>query len=227
MRASLSVGRVTRVMLWIVLALCAAHVIQALYFLAGDIEYIKMIDLDIEGNLPSIYSAFAIAFCSMLLFVIAIDQRRKRAEGRVQWMILAFIFLFLALDEAVSIHEELGDVFHAILETKGLLYFAWVIPYTVVALFLGFAFLKFVWRLPRGVRIQFIVAGVLFLTGAVGIEVVSAWEADRHGTTTPLYTILYTIEEFLEMIAIVIFANALLKFIGREIGTVAIEFRGA
>jgi hypothetical protein len=211
---------VTRVMLWIVGVLCAAHVIQALFYLTGDIEYIGMLDLDIEANLPSMYSAAAIAFCSVLIFLIAIDQRRKQARGRVQWMILGFIFLFLVLDEAAAIHEELGDLVQATLDTGGIFYFAWVSPYMLGVLVLGMAFLKFVWQLPGDTRFQFIVAGLLFLTGAVGVELIGSWEADRHGTDTALYTALYTVEEFLEMIAMVVFANALLKFIGREIGTV-------
>ena len=61
--------------------------------------------------------------------------------------------------------------------------------------------------------ILFIGAGVLFISGAVGIEVFSAREADLNGTDTLLYSILYTVEELCEMIGIVIFCYALLRYI--------------
>ena len=61
--------------------------------------------------------------------------------------------------------------------------------------------------------ILFICAGVIFITGAVGIEIISAQEADLHGTESVLYSVLYTIEELCEMLGIVIFCYALLRYI--------------
>jgi hypothetical protein len=57
---------------------------------------------------------------------------------------------------------------------------------------------------------------VLFVTGAMGIELISANEADLNGTDTILYSALYTAEELCEMISIVIFSYALMRYIENE-----------
>jgi len=79
--------------------------------------------------------------------------------------------------------------------------------------------------LPRQTMILFICAGVIFITGAVGIEIISAQEADLHGTESVLYSVLYTIEELCEMLGIVIFCYALLRYIEDECEQVQFHIR--
>ena len=51
----------------------------------------------------------------------------------------------------------------------------------------------------------FVGSGLLFVGGAVGVEIISAREADIHGSESVYYSVLYTIEELFEMIGIAIF----------------------
>ena len=72
---------------------------------------------------------------------------------------------------------------------------------------------RFFFALPRETMILFVVAGVVFITGAIGIEIISANEADVNATDTVYYSALYTIEELCEMLGIVIFCYGLLRYI--------------
>jgi hypothetical protein len=71
--------------------------------------------------------------------------------------------------------------------------------------------------------IRFIIAAILFVSAAMGLDMLSGREADMYGTRTITYCILYTLEELLEMVAVIIFIHALLDYIEAEIGTIQIH----
>jgi hypothetical protein len=175
-------------------------------------------DFGIEHNIPTMYSALAILLASALLALIA--RASDKQEG--YWIALSFIFLFLALDEATAIHESIGDYFENYIEATGLIYFMWVVPYGVAVLVIGLAFLRFVLSLPKQTRNRFILAGVIFITGAMGIEMPGAAVAEEYGTDTVLYSVLYTFEELFEMLGIVLFNFALLSYLTGQHGEVVI-----
>ncbi len=206
----------------VVVLLATMHIFQLIiYYEINDpkvFNFIKMVDFDYEGNLPSLYSSLAMIYCAALLCVIAIKHRRDGAAGQYHWVGLSVIFLLLGIDEGVGLHEEIGDLTENFVEVSGYLYFAWVIPYGIAFLVFCIAYLRFLIILPRKTAIQFVIAGVLYVTGALGIEVISAQEADAHGTKTVLYSTLYTIEELCEMFGVIVFAYALMRYIGDHIG---------
>src|SRR6185503_12879566 len=115
---------------------------------------------------------------------------------------LTVIFFFLGLDEGAAIHEELSDFLEQYMVAEGALYFLWVIPYGIASAVLALLYLRFVWQLPRITRTRFIVAGLLFLGGALGFEMLSAIAAERSGYDSVSYSVLYSIEEMLEMFGI-------------------------
>jgi hypothetical protein len=228
MEASINPKRTSAILLTIIAVLAALHIAQMIaYYVINDpnrFDFIELIDFDYEANLPSLYSMFAIILCSGVLFMIASGKRKTQQPYRFHWQLLAWIFLFLGLDEGASLHEDLGDTIEEFFTASGYLYFPWVIPYTGLAVLLALFYFRFLLHLPRPVMIRFIVAGGLFLTGALGLEMISANEADINGTTTITYSILYTIEELCEMIAIVVFLQTLLEYYSREFGALTIRF---
>jgi len=219
---SLNPRRVIVTMLVIIIVLAALHISQlVVYYQVGDpdkFDFIEMVDFDYEANLPSFYSSAAILFCAALLWLISAYKRKQRLPFRFHWLGLAIIFSLLGLDEAISIHEELGDLTEhfELFDAHGYLYFAWVVPYGIALTLFVLSYLKFVLALPGSTRLLFVVSGVLFVTGAMGIELISANEADLNGTDTILYSALYTAEELCEMIGIVIFSYALMRYIENE-----------
>ena len=211
----------------IVVLLTVLHGITQAMFLStlneDLLELTEYFDLDIEKNIPSLYSAFAI-LCSSLLFFCIASLEKKQQERRRYWLGLAAVFLFLSLDEAFALHEGLGDYTEelikstGILEATGLLYFPWIIPYSMLTSILGLLYFRFIFGLPRRIMLLMILSAIIFLTGAVGFDMVGGKEAELHGYYSNRYIVLYTIEEFLEMIGIVLLIYTLLAYIEQQHG---------
>lgn len=176
-----------------------------------------------EGNFPSLYSAFAIFFASVLLFIIA--KSTKGIKEYYYWVGLSFIFLFLSLDEWFSFHEKLAVPTRNLLSTSGIFTFAWIIPYGIVLLIFTFVYLRFLFYLPRKTKYLFVTAGVIYVGGALGMEMIGGMIKEMYGRQNLYYAIEYTIEESLEMIGIVIFIYALMEYIRKNISSVTLVIK--
>jgi sulfur relay (sulfurtransferase) DsrF/TusC family protein len=226
MEITLQPKKVALTFFWVVMALTLIHsTVLFFYYYLKDEEVFGLVDIfdfDIEGNVPTLYSTVALLFCSALLAIIARSKWKNDAGWRKSWLGLAAIFLYLAIDEGVGLHEYLSEIFEKFMQAEGLLYFLWVVPYGIATAFVGLIYLRFVLNLPKRTRALFVVAGVIFLTGAVGIEMLSAREVYRHSSYTITYGVLYTFEELFEMLGIVLFIYALLSYMVRETGRLSI-----
>lgn len=218
--------------LTIVILLTVLHSIAlTTFFLTDDqslLEITEYVDLDIEKNIPSFYSAFALFFCSLIFFCISWLEKNQ-GRMRCYWLGLATIFLFLSLDEAFIIHEGLGDYTEkhiktsGLLQATGLLYFPWVLPYMVLTSILGLLYFRFIFNLPRKTTILLVSSAIIFLTGAVFFDMLGGKEAELHGYYSITYTVLYTLEEFLEMIGVVLLIYTLLDYIKQKFGTLCLS----
>ncbi len=192
-----------------VILLTVLHSIaQAVLFSTGNQDLTNLaryVDLDIERNIPSFYSGFALFFSSLLFFCLSSLDKKQGRKCRY-WLGLAGVFLFLSLDETFVLHERLGDYTEeyikstGILEASGLLYF------------------RFIFRLPRKTTVLLILSAIIFLTGAAGFDMLGGREAELHGYYSITYTVLYTIEEFLEMSGVVLLIYTLLDYIEQRFG---------
>ncbi|MCI5219231.1 MAG: hypothetical protein D3914_08580 [Candidatus Electrothrix sp. LOE2] len=210
-----------------VVLLTVLHCIAQTVFFSTDnpdlLELTGYFDLDIENNIPSFYSAFAILLCSLLFFCIS-SLEKKQGRKRRYWLGLACVFLFLAFDEAFALHEGLGDLTEEylqrteILQVGGLLYFPWIIPYSLLTTILGLLYFHFILSLPRKTTVLLILSAIIFLTGAVFFDMLGGREAELNGYYSITYTVLYTIEEFLEMNGIVLLMYTLLDYIEQQYG---------
>ena len=68
--------------------------------------------------------------------------------------------------------------------TYGIFYFAWVIPATALLILLAIGFLPFFRSLPAETRRLFLVAGAIFLGGALGAEVIGVPTSQASGAAT-------------------------------------------
>ena len=176
-----------------------------------------------EGNFPSLYSAFSIFFASVLLYIIA--QSTKGMKEYYYWLGLSFIFLFLSLDEWFSLHEKLASPTRELLFTSGIFAFAWIIPYSVVLLIFTLVYLRFLFYLPKKTKYLFVTAGIIYVAGALGMEMVGGMIYEMYGRHNLYYAIEYTIEESLEMIGIVIFIYALMDYICKNVSYITLRIK--
>ncbi|XCN73873.1 MAG: peptidase M48 Ste24p [Candidatus Electrothrix aestuarii] len=183
----------------------------------------RYLDLDIEKNIPSFYSGFILFFSSFLFFCISLLDT-KQGKTRYYWLGLAAVFCFLSLDETFVLHERLGDYTEkhitssGILEVSGLLYFPWIIPYSILMAILGLLYFRFILRLPRKTTVLMILSAIIFLTGAAGLDMLGGKEAELNGYYSNTYVVLYTIEEFLEMSGVILLIYTLLDYIEQRFG---------
>lgn len=177
---------------------------------------IPLIDFNTEQNIPTLFSTILFIFSSISFLLLWYVQRDKEAKSWI-WLLFTVVFLFLACDEFCEIHENLSEPFHLLLGTKGLFYYAWVIPYGLAAfVILLFAFPLWV-KMPAKIKIYIALAAFLFLMGAIGMEMIGAQRYEMLGDQLDLGCgILATIEESLEMFGLVLLIYSLFALIEEE-----------
>jgi hypothetical protein len=139
-------------------------------------------------------------------------------------MALAAIFVFLAFDEAWSIHERLILPTRRALGTSGVFTFAWIIPYGIATLVILTPYVGFLRRLPRRTALELAAAGVTYLAGVIGIEMLGGRHADLYGERNAGYAVIVMLEETLELVGLVIFIHALLIHLRDMVGELRIGF---
>ena len=192
-------------------ALLAAHLITqvGIYGFGADKHWLDVLNMDRELNLPTLFSALLLLTSSALL------RRLSQAPGReaaADWILLSRIFVFLALDESLQIHEililpSLRHQVHPALAST------WVIPYGLIALGLLWRLRNFLRALPATTSKRFLRSGSVYVLGSLGMEMVGSF-AVRTGLIR-LHSIWYGaitgIEESLEMLGLILFVQALMQ----------------
>lgn len=166
--------------------------------------------LNAEGNLPSWYSSSSLLICAVLLALISFAS--GGTVYRLQWAGLSLAFLYLSVDEAVSIHEKASSLVGKFLPFEGFSNFAWVIVYAPLTVVFGLIYLGFARSLPAETKRLFVVAGTLYVAGALGMEAIGGLYASLYGELNVIYYLLTQIEEILEMLGVVVFFYALLLY---------------
>lgn len=170
----------------------------------------RLFNFDKERNVPTYYSTILLFTCCPLLYLHGVlsDVEQKT---RASWMTLALIFLFLSMDESIGIHERISKLIGENLVVSGYLYFAWVIPYGILVVAFLLYFFNFLKKLPTQTFYLFIGSGLLYVSGAIGMEMLGANEASTNSLKTIEYAIYMTIEESLEISGISLFIFALVR----------------
>jgi hypothetical protein len=184
--------------------------------LPGTHYYVEFFGVSAEGKLPTFYSGLTLLAVAALLALIWAHERRRHGPLRWYWAALSLIFVVLAMDELLSIHEATTELIRSRLHiADGWFYNAWVIPAVVVLAFLALTFFRFLVRLPARTRTLFVLAGAVFVSGAVGFEMIGGAYASVNGDDLG-YGVLASVEEVLEMSGIVVMLYALLDHLERQ-----------
>jgi len=184
---------------------------------------IALFDMDKEGNLPTFISSVLLLIASVLLFAQGLLDKKSGHGYVYYWFLLSFIFAFLSVDEFVSLHEKLTIIVREYLEVGGVLYFAWVVPYSLLLVIFMFAFSRFLFALPGKTRKLFVFSGLIYVGGAVLIESIGGYIAENYGRAGVLYAIEYTLEETMEMIGVSLFIYSILRHMAASFGKIAVS----
>lgn len=214
----------------IILTLLAAYsVTQFTVFYLPDYPFRDLLaqsfDLDSEVNIPAFYSMLSLLVCSILLGLIAYVKFIRGDRFVRQWVALAIIFLALAVDEIIQFHERMTEPVRSALDTSGFLHYAWVIPGAVFVLGCLLLFWHFLIALPVATRMLFFLAGIVFISGALGVESIGGYYAASHSKRDMIYSMIVSIEEGLEMLGVVIFIDALLMYISSAMRGLSLQIQ--
>ena len=197
-------------LLWsIVVGLVLIHIaLQAFHYFIQELPWLLRVifDVDEEESFSTWFSAVLLLICAVLLSLIAVSKKKLKETFVLHWYGLALGFCILSMDEVVGIHET----FNTITEV------AWTVPATWLTFLLLLIYWKFLVGLPAIARKQFLIAGVIYLSGGLLVEhladyYVEAYEMDNFG-----YNLLTAFEEFLEMAGVILFISALLNFLAAD-----------
>jgi len=159
----------------------------------------NLFNLNAENTVPAWFSSVLLLTVAIYAYLIAQQDTAHTRKHRRLWLLLAVLFVVLSMDETVSLHEMIGGIVakHGG-EGTGLLRFAWVVPGLAFCVLVGGLFIPFVRDLAPGVRGQVVAAGLIYVSGALGMEMIGGAVYSRSGHS-PLYSALTVLEETLEM----------------------------
>ncbi len=192
-------------------------------FVGDDIvrRFLKLFDVGNESSLPTWFSSVNLLLSSVLLFLIFSMARRCGDKLTKYWLALCILFLAFSIDEVAAIHERAGGLMRytgpifPVLATH-----SWILYGAIFSILVLLLFIPFLRRLPRRTALIFLLAGCVFVSGALGFEFVGAWMlyTDFAGRDDLIYNLRRLGEEGGEMYGIVIFNCALFDVLSdREI----------
>lgn len=209
---------------------CGAVSLVVLYYVAMQLgrtadpgpatrEFVQMFDLNAESNLPSWYSSFLWLIAAHFAF----DRRGETEEAvlRNGWLALAVGCILLSLDESAMLHERVG----ILLDSRGQSpIYDWMLVGIPLTLLAGLFFVRFLLRLPRDTSVRMVLAGMIFLSGAIGMESVGALLESGRMADFPVgltWRRIIAMEEFLEMSGVIFLIYTIQRFSRLETGPAA------
>jgi hypothetical protein len=173
---------------------------------------VDFFNMDIEANPPTLFSVFLLLLSAAILFIIFKVLYGKKKKNKFYWLGLSIFFIIIGIDESVSVHERISGLLEKWLNPSGIFYYGTVIIgllFIPIIIIFSIVFLK---SLPSKIRTWFIIAGTIYISGALGMEMIGGWYFEIHNYNF-IYQVISTIEEVLEMIGIIVFIKTLLQYL--------------
>jgi hypothetical protein len=166
----------------------------------------------LEQSLATWFSSFVLAYCAVLIGLIAWERTTHKMPFARHWAYLCMIFFALSADEVAGFHENVSVTISGVVETSGLFFFAWVIPALVIVVGFALAYASFAYHLPPRIRWWFIGALATFIFGALGMEMLSGLYLD-YRPRDGWFSVMIIIEEGTEMLGACWLAHAMLVYV--------------
>ncbi len=236
----MSVGRTLAAVILVLLALDVFCVFFLRIYLGHDFVYglISAFDFDAEGSIPTWFSFLLIMSASVASLFAGFDAAKRNPPLKIYWFVLAGLLCYVSIDEQAQLHEKLMYLIRG----RGIFFYSWVLVYGPVVILLGLWFLRFLFKLPWRTSIAFVGAGIIYVTGAVGFELVESKIAeskfhaaitddaavhDRELAVDVPYQVAVAFEESFEMTGMLIYLVTLLSYLSQSQASFELSFGGA
>ncbi|KAA3439593.1 hypothetical protein [Rufibacter hautae] len=110
------------------------------------------------------------------------------------------------------------------LKLTGIFLFSWVLGAGVLVAIFSIAYIKFLLSLPLKYSRNFFLAGLIFISGTLGMEMLGGWIVENYGREGITYSIVFTIEETLEITGIILLINTLLQYTQEHLQSLSFTF---
>lgn len=185
---------------------------------------LQKLNLDDDLAVGSWYSSILLAVAAVLLLTIAYAKKSQRDGSPRHWAFLGAIFVMLSLDEAIGLHELSLKPLSFLGEISPLFTFGWIALAIPALLVLGLLYLPFVRRLPRSTMLGFVLAGMTYVVGVIGLGMLGgaifAGEGDQK---TFALALISTAEEGLELLGISMFIMVLVRYVADHLPNVMLK----
>jgi hypothetical protein len=207
-RIQLSPNPVVTAAFVVIVALALAHAVQNVLVHHVGIErgrhFLSLFDGDAEQSFTNWVSTMLLAVLGVcLLWVSSIAQDLKKS-----WQVLGILVLAISCDEVAGVHERTGILYRTLksmgIQLNDMFYFGWTLPVLVVLPVAAILFYRFVSALPSRHRQRLSLSAIVYLTGAVGMELWESRVAAASSTDQALFHWITLVEEFLEMTGVLL-----------------------
>jgi hypothetical protein len=171
------------VALALALAIAAIVTLGAIEVLTDGLP--RVFHLDFERTLPAAFSALLLVAAAGLAILTAGERSGRLRAGLLG---VAGVFFLVAVDEALAIHERIGDAVEVI----------WPVAYLPLALIAALAYLTIIAELRGAVALRLWLLGGAIIACSQLLELVQLATL-RHEWDHPVYKALVLLEEPLEM----------------------------
>lgn len=204
--------KVVRVLNGVVIGLLLANA-WSYVALSASSAWAMSLDVNNEKNFATGFSVLLLLSCAWLLW--RVSRRLMKGDRFINhWRSLSLIFIGMACDEWFLVHERLNELLDNHFYTTGLFYYDWVIPGSLFVLGVVLIYLRFLQALPSKTRNHFLIAGGLYVSGALGMEMVSGYYIYHHGLgNRDVLSVLRGLEESMEMFGLIAFVYGLLVYL--------------
>lgn len=192
-----------------------AAVATALVMLSGGLYVAKTLDPDAtslahmafplfdvatENNIPTWYNASLWLLLAITAVLVAAHAPRYRAS----WILLAGVASYASIDEFTMLHERMSHIGSRIGDALPVDIFSyrWVLAGLVIVLLVALLLSPLMMLVPRQILVGYLIAGALFLLGAVVVETIGGFTERHFGKVTWHLMLLIQIEEWLEMVGV-------------------------
>lgn len=177
--------------------------------------------LDKEANIPTWFSSSQLLLIAIIVLIAAFADDAESKPSRWFFILIAFGFIFLSVDEAAFLHEQFSmrlkklDWMPRFSGDHG----SWIVMYAAAGIAVILANLHNILACANRYRKETMVAGLggaILVSGAVGAEIVG-FEIARDATDLT-YVIEVLVEEFLEMLGATVMLYAAFLLLAKRYG---------
>jgi len=221
---NMRIATVTKILLALVAAMTVLSFILGSIVIAQNIEsgwfdkLSTLVHVDMERNFPTWVSSILLFLVGLHFLLIAYCGRVIRKRYFAHWLILAFIFFGLSADEFIQFHEQIIKPIRNLFDTGGYLYYPWIVPAAILTVVVGLMYIGFIHDLQWETRRLFILAGLVYVVGALGVEAIGGNYFDtvirlRDYKPDLIYLFLTHTEEFMELAGTVLFLHFGMRYL--------------